>query len=89
MSQPVASSELLSDLVCDCIGLCKQGCICSLNEQPCTQACDCKASVDGNNLCMNIFTILATIRDDTCRYGSSYYNPFSDSTKRNLENNYS
>ena len=66
MSQPVAPPELLSDLVCDCVDLCEQGCICSLNEQPCTQACDCKANVDGNDVCMNIFTILAIIRDDTC-----------------------
>ena len=61
MSQPVAPPELLSDLVCECVDLCEQGCICSLNEQSCTQACDCKAKCKWQR-CMHEYI-----------YNTSYY----------------
>lgn len=42
VSQPLAPPELLSDLVCFCDDQCNEDCVCSSNEQPCTQSCDCK-----------------------------------------------
>ena len=37
VSQPLAPSELLNDLVCFCEDLCSDDCVCVTNEQPCTQ----------------------------------------------------
>ena len=66
MSQSVAPPELLSDLVCECSDFCNEDCVCSANEQPCTHACECKGCVDDvDDICKNIFTILAQVTSDT------------------------
>ena len=61
MSQSVTPPELLSDLVCDCTDMCEKECICLSNEQPCTQACECKAEIEDTDTCMNLFTTLAFV----------------------------
>ena len=61
MSQSVTPPELLSDLVCDCTDMCENNCICVLNEQPCTHACECKGNVEDSEICMHIFTTLASV----------------------------
>ena len=61
MSQAVTPPELLSDLVCNCADMCEKDCICFLNEQPCTRACECKVVMEDSDVCMNIFTALAFV----------------------------
>ena len=61
MSQPIAPPELINDFVCLCSNKCNEDCICSNNEQPCTQACECKGCVDEIEICQNLFTMLASI----------------------------
>ena len=61
MSQSVTPPELLSDLVCDCTDMCENDCICLSNEQPCTQACECKTEIEDTDACMNLFTTLAFV----------------------------
>ena len=61
MGQSVTPPELLSDLVCDCAYMCEKDCIWFSNEQPCTQACECKAVVEDSDVCMNIFTAPACV----------------------------
>lgn len=64
MTQAAAAPELLSDLVCVCSNSCDDECICCSNEQPCTEACDCKGSVADESTCHNLFTILANVESD-------------------------
>ncbi|XP_053380705.1 uncharacterized protein LOC123562012 [Mercenaria mercenaria] len=62
MQQLVAPPELLNDLVCLYADTSSDGCICSNNEQPCTQACECKGCVEEETeICQNLFTMLASI----------------------------
>ena len=69
MSQPPAAPELLNKLVCNCLpDACADECSCLENGQPCTAACICEASVDGEDeLCANPLTV------------SVFYNDTSDS----------
>ena len=71
MSQSPAAPELLNDLACNCgNNLCDDKCTCFHNEQPCTLACEYKASVfwdshDKNRLCTNIYTMSM---ENTCDF---------------------
>ena len=56
MNQSLTPPELLGGLVCDCTDMCEIDCKCLLNEQPCTQAYDCKAEIEDIDVCMNLFT---------------------------------
>ena len=61
MAQTAAPPELLSDLDCLCQDKCRADCICSHNEQSCTQACDCKGCLSESDFCQNLFTMLAYV----------------------------
>ena len=46
MSQTTTAPELLSNLVYSCaLNKCDEQCTCAINEQPCTAACTCEASL--------------------------------------------
>ena len=61
MDQAMAAPELLSDLVCSCVDLCSEECVCSHNEHPCTKACGCEGTLV-EPICENLFTILASVQ---------------------------
>ena len=64
--QQPAAPELLNDLVCDCQpDACAVDCSCLDSGQPCTSACNCEASVDGEDgqLCANPLTLAAFDND--------------------------
>ena len=66
MAQSPAAPELLNDLVCDCQpDACAVDCSCLNSGQPCTSACNCKPSVDGQDgqLCANPLTLAAFDND--------------------------
>ena len=46
MSQTTAAPELLNNLMCSrALNKCDEQCTCAINEQPCTAACTCEASL--------------------------------------------
>ena len=46
ISQTTAAPELLNNLVYSCaLNKCDEQCTCAINEQPCTAACACEASL--------------------------------------------
>ena len=46
ISQTTAAPELLNNLVYSCaLNKCDEQCTCAINEQPCTAACTCEASL--------------------------------------------
>ena len=58
VSQPLAPSALLNDIVNFCEDLCSDACVCTTNGQPCTQACNC---TQADRICENVFTVLSII----------------------------
>jgi hypothetical protein len=68
MTQSPSPPELLNDLVCSCPpNMCLQTCKCLVNNQSCTNACRCNATVYGESedspVCKN-FTHQALLTDD-------------------------
>ena len=55
---------LYSDLVFACSNYCTEECICCPNEQPCTEACDCKGPMENKSTCQSLFTIIANVESD-------------------------
>ena len=56
VSQPLAPPELLN--ACFCEDLFSNSCVCTTNEQPCTQACNCTRA---DRICENVSTVLSII----------------------------
>ena len=65
MNQGISAPELLNDLICDCKdNECNETCICFFNNQTCTAACGCGASLpmdDVDTCCSNPFTLEVSI----------------------------
>ena len=53
VSQPLAPPESLNDLVRFCQDLCSDACVCMINGQPCTLACNCTRA---DRICENVFS---------------------------------
>ena len=72
MNQPFAAPELMHDLTCNCqASTCHTDCTCFTNEQPCTSACSCSATLplvdveDNEDYCTNPVTITSLIDIDS------------------------